>query len=199
MTISTYEVVIYTGIFLVPGFIIDEIVTTLKPIKVYSDSVKALRYIGYSVFNLTVWFWLFYLIKTAVDNSSVWYFLLLELSLLATSAISGVVIGLIRKFELLRKLFARFDINILHPVPTAWDYKFSEIYTEKWVIVTLENDKHVYGKFGYASLASSEKDERDIFLEEIWSLGEDDNWKKRERTDGVWIKATNIKMIEFLN
>jgi hypothetical protein len=84
-------------------------------------------------------------------------------------------------------------------VPTAWDYKFSEIYTEKWVIVTLENDKHVYGKFGYASLASSEKDERDIFLEEIWSLGEDDNWKKRERTDGVWIKATNIKMIEFLN
>lgn len=55
MTISTYEAVIYTVMFLVPGFIIDEIVATLMPMKIYSDAARTLKYIGYSVFNLTVW------------------------------------------------------------------------------------------------------------------------------------------------
>ena len=196
MTISTYEAVIYTVMFLVPGFIIDEIVATLMPMKIYSDAAKTLKYI---VFNLTVWIWLFYLVKVNVDNSTVGYWVLLVLCLLLTSLISGVVIGLIRKFELLRKMFARFNINIMHPVPKAWDYKFSKIQVEKWVIITLENDKHIYGKFGYASLASSEKDERDIFLEEIYTLDEEEQWVKKERTDGVWIKASNIKIIEFIN
>lgn len=199
MTISIYEAVIYTVMFLVPGFIIDEIVATLMPMKIYSDAARTLKYIGYSVFNLTVWIWLFYLVKVNVDNSTVGYWVLLVLCLLLTSLISGVVIGLIRKFELLRKMFVRFNINILHPVPTAWDYKFSKIQVEKWVIITLENDKHIYGKFGYASLASSEKDERDIFLEEIYTLDEEEKWVKKERTDGVWIKASNIKIIEFIN
>lgn len=199
MIISTYEAVIYTVMFLVPGFIIDEIVATLMPMKIYSEGARTLKYIGYSVFNLSVWIWLFYLVKVNVDNSSVGYWVLLVLCLLVTSLISGVIIGLIRKFELLRKMFARFNINIIHPVPTAWDYKFSEIQTEKWVIVTLENDKHVYGKFGYESLASSEKDERDIFLEEIYTLDEEEKWVKKERTDGIWIKASNIKIIEFIN
>ena len=40
MTISKYEAVIYTVIFLVPGFIIDEIVTALMPMKTYSDATK---------------------------------------------------------------------------------------------------------------------------------------------------------------
>lgn len=139
------------------------------PMKIYSDAARTLKYIGYSVFNLTVWIWLFYLVKVNVDNFTVGYWVLLVLCLLLASLISGVVIGLIRKFELLRKMFARFNINIMHPVPTAWDYKFSKIQVEKWVIITLENDKHIYGKFGYAPLASSEKDERDIFLEEIYT------------------------------
>ena len=40
MTISTYEAVIYTVMFLVPGFIIDEIVATLMPMKIYSDAAR---------------------------------------------------------------------------------------------------------------------------------------------------------------
>jgi hypothetical protein len=183
----------------VPGFVIDEIVATLMPMKIYSDATRTLKYIGYSVFNLTVWIWLFYIIKLKLDNSSACYWVLLVLCVLVTSLISGVAIGLIRKFEVLRKIFARFDINIIHPVPMAWDYKFSEIQAEKWVIITLDNDKHVYGKFGYASLASSDKDERDIFLEEVYTLGEDEKWVRKERTDGIWIKASNIKIIEFMN
>ncbi len=52
MTISTYEAVIYTVMFLVPGFIIDEIVATLMPMKIYSDAARTLKYIGYSVSQL---------------------------------------------------------------------------------------------------------------------------------------------------
>lgn len=198
MTIGKYEAVIYTVIFLVPGFIIDEIVTALMPTKIYSDATKKLKFIGYSVFNFSIWIWLFYLIKVNMDNTSWIYLAVLVLSLLITSFISGITIGLVRKLELLRKLFIKFNINILHPVPTAWDFKFSEIHEERWVIVTLEDGKYVFGKFGYASLASSEKDERDIFLEETYILGENERWVKRERTDGIWIKASNIKSIEFI-
>lgn len=60
MTINTYEAVVYTVIFLVPGFIIDEMVATLMPMKIYSDKTKSLKYIGYSVLNFTLWIWLFY-------------------------------------------------------------------------------------------------------------------------------------------
>ena len=81
MTISTYEAVIYTVMFLVPGFIIDEIVATLMPMKIYSDAARTLKYIGYSVFNLTVWIWLFYIVKVNVDNSTVGYWVLLVLCL----------------------------------------------------------------------------------------------------------------------
>lgn len=63
----------------------------------------------------------------------------------------------------------------------------------------MDNDKHIYGKFGCSSLASSEKDERDIYQEEIYNMDEDGKWVKRERTDGIWIKASNIKVIEFIN
>lgn len=70
---------------------------------------------------------------------------------------------------------------------------------QQWVIITLDNDKHIYGKFGCSSLASSEKDERDIYQEEIYNMDEDGKWVKRERTDGIWIKASNIKVIEFIN
>lgn len=199
MTINTYEAVVYTVMFLVPGFIIDEMVATLMPMKIYSDKTKSLKYIGYSVFNFTLWIWLFYFIRLKINNSSPFYWGLLALCLLGSSVLTGLAIGLIRKLQLIRKLFSKLNINIIHSVPTAWDYKFNETQTEKWVIITLDNDKHVYGKFGCSSLASSEKDERDIYLEEIYTMDEDGKWVKRERTDGIWIKASNIKVIEFIN
>lgn len=199
MTISTYETVIYTAMFLVPGFIIDEVISTLMPMKTYTDAVKILEYIGYSIFNLTIWIWLFFLIKKNIDNSTFWYLVILVICLLSTSFLSGLIIGLLRKFELLRKMFANFSINIIHPVPTAWDYKFSTIGKEKWLIITLLNDKHLYGKFAYSSLASSDPVERDIYLEEVYTLNEDENWVKVDRTDGVWISTSNIKLIEFKN
>ncbi len=53
---------------------------------------------------------------------------------------------------------------------------------QQWVIITLDNDKHIYGKFGCSSLASSEKkDERDIYQEEIYNVDEDGKWVKKRK------------------
>ena len=67
----------------------------------------------------------------------------------------------------------------------------------KWVCVCLDNDTFVRGRYGINSLASSEKNNHDIYLEEVYLKNSEGTWIKEERTDGIWISANSIKWINF--
>lgn len=49
--IDSYLIILYTGLFLAPGYIIYEIISTIMPQKTYFDKVKTVRFIGYSILN----------------------------------------------------------------------------------------------------------------------------------------------------
>jgi len=57
---------------------------------------------------------------------------------------------------------------LAHPVPTAWDYKFSNLGT-RYVIIDLKDGSIIYGKYSNNSFSSSIPEERDIYIEEVYT------------------------------
>jgi hypothetical protein len=67
--------------------------------------------------------------------------------------------------------------------------------TGVWVLGTLKDGHQVRGLFGSNSFASSEAEERDLFLQRRF---EDDSWKPIPGSDGILIMGSEIKHVEFI-
>lgn len=197
MTISSIEMVFYTCLFLVPGYFIDEIISSVMPNKQFSDGIKFLRFLSYSVINCAMWSWLYWLIGNNITSNNITYWVLIVAVTIISSVFTGTLLGILRKKDLFRKLLKFFGMQTEHPIPTAWDYKFSTTKDIKWVIVRLNNNEKVYGKYSTMSLASSDSNCHDIFLEEVYTHKGKYSWKMVDRSDGIWICADEIKSIEF--
>ena len=199
MTINTYDTILYTALFVVPGFLIDEIIRTIMPQKRLSAQTAILQYIKYSIINLTLWSWLFLLINGIKDECGVIYCLLISLTVILTSVVTVIGIGIIKKKEIIKNIFIKFGIQTKHPIPTAWEYKFSNTNEPKWVIITLSSGKIVRGLYGTSSFSSSDEQFRDIYLQEVYMQKSEGMWEKVDRSDGIWVSPKEISLIEFKN
>lgn len=191
------DIVIYTAWFVLPGYIITRIINTLCPARRASDAINLLKCIGYSLLDVALWIWLY---KICIDcnNEAWWYYLRITIVVALTSALTGLLLGLIRYCECIRWLIINvFNIQIEKPIPTAWDNIFSTRKNGCWVIVSLGNGKQIGGRFATKSHASSDQDYRDLFLEETYEVDEN-GWKKVNNTEGVWISPSEIKKLEFI-
>lgn len=195
MTISSFEAVIYTFQFVVPGYIIAEIVSAIMPKKKASEGEKLIQAIGYSVLNLALWCWLFMIVQQHCTPAKPMFWLVNALLTLFTGGITGVIIGLVRAKGIIRNLLGLLHIDMSHPIPTAWDYKFSD-GNSYWLEVFLTNGKVVRGLYSGNSLSSSDSEYRDIYIEQLYKC-ENDEWKPIDRTAGIWIKPDEIKYIKF--
>ena len=108
----------------------------------------------------------------------------------------GLGLGFCSKKDIVRKVLVPLGFNPIHSVPTAWDFKFSDS-PPVWVLVTLKDGHTVGGLWGSRSFASSESDERDIYIQEVYKILKTKTWKKVERNDGILICGDEIKHIEF--
>ena len=88
-------------------------------------------------------------------------------------------------------------LNFISQIPTAWDYKFSSFDERRWVLVTLKDGGSVAGQFGGASFASSEPDERDIYIQKVYRVKQGQPWEPIESNDGILIRGDEIRYIEF--
>lgn len=197
LQLNSIDVVFYSVIFLLPGYIVEEIIKSIMPKKQYSEGINFLRYMAYSIVNLALWSWIYFIINKYTLPTSIIYWILLILVTVITSIITGLALGLVRKKEIIRKAFSKCGVQIEHPIPTAWDYKFSKTQETRWVIVRLANNEIIYGKYSCKSLASSDERYRDLYLEEVYVPNIDKEWKISDRSDGIWISANEIKSIEF--
>lgn len=195
--IDSIDIVFYSACFLLPGYVISEMVSHFCPGREFNDLEKTIRCMGYSILELALWYWLLGTFFQKKDAFTYIHSLLFILILLGTSFITGIGIGIIKQNQLFRKLFTLLGIQTDHSAPTGWDYKFSDIKTSKWVCVCLDNDTFVRGRYGINSLASSEKNNHDIYLEEVYLKNSEGTWIKEEHTDGIWISANSIKWINF--
>jgi len=197
--ISSISVVLYTCIFLLPGVIIEEVVGLISPLKRNSAAKQSIMWIGYSVLNDAIWSWLFWLVVKHVDNNTLTFWIVLAGVMFISSLLTGLGLGLVRSNDLIRRFAAKFKINLEHPIPTAWEYKFSKQREPCWLIITLRNGIYFGGYYGCESLASSEQSYNDIYLELVYNIDEKNIWRVAQKTDGVWINPNDISSIEFFN
>jgi len=81
--------------------------------------------------------------------------------------------------------------------PSAWDYAVRDRRT-KWVRVYLRDGSVIGGWFGTDSFASLYSPRKDIYLEQMWLLQNDETFVKEQiNSDGVWIGHDMISHIVF--
>ncbi|HIR53771.1 MAG TPA: hypothetical protein IAB39_10340 [Candidatus Onthovicinus excrementipullorum] len=199
MAIGSFDVVLYTCVFLLPGFIMKSIIDAFVPPQKFREAKYFLTCLLYSIINCALLSWLYVIISSLYREHPYWYWIVLLLVNIGGAVILGVLTGAIRKFDVVDRIFQKFGISKIHPIPTAWDYWFSNQKEEIWVIVTLIGGQKICGKYSYISFASSEPEERDLYLEEIYDVNERDEWTCKERTRGILIAKGQIATIEFIS
>lgn len=101
---------------------------------------------------------------------------------------SQVVDGLERDSQKIR-------LDPIHQTPSAWDWTFSDL-NEQYVLVKLNNGTMFGGFLGADSFISSDPDERDLYIEEIFETDDNDKWIANGH--GVYLTGREISSIEFL-
>ncbi len=119
-----------------------------------------------------------------------WLFFLVFLPVIA-----GVVAGVVSNRTLLYKTLKKIRLNPIHPTPSAWDWTFSDL-NEQFVLVRLNNGAMFGGFMGADSFISSDPDERDLYIEEIFEIDNKDRWISNGH--GAYIAGREISSIEFL-
>lgn len=197
MIFNNYEAAFYTVLLLVPGFIMNMGYAYLVPVREGQAQLVLVRYVVFSCF-LYALIWPFvgplYKLNYWISHPFRWS-LILILILIVLPYTLGLLIGLINGRNWIRAILRRVGINPIHPAPTAWDYVM--VRDSGYVVVTLKNGNHIFGLFAENSMASSVSAEKDIYLEKMYKIDEEDNWQLIERDQGVWINGSEILHIEF--
>ncbi|MGO8931857.1 MAG: DUF6338 family protein [Limisphaerales bacterium] len=139
--------------------------------------------------------------KQAWYDSAPWATLLICILIaVVMPLVCGTLWGLFRQRGWDRNLFALLGLKTFehNPAPTAWDAMFPERH-ESWIIITLKDNTRVQGWFGVGSHASSQDDQRDLFVSHILTQRTDGQKEFVKNTGGVYISASEIKTIEFIN
>lgn len=199
---DTFEKVFYTVIFIVPGFVMAQIIDLIC-IKVKTDyGYHLIRCLylsliadifGYLVFMLWKGF------KGKIEPFLYWVSLFMVLMLL--SSILAIILGCIKRSQFWRNLLAKIGIYVDHSIPYAWDYAF----TRKdyfYLRIKLIDGTQVCGLYAARSFSSSEPDDRDILLEQVYDITEDNEMmvlKVRPKIKGIMIRGNQISSIDYLD
>lgn len=201
MTITGLDALFYTLAFVVPGFILQLTISTFVPRKAEQAELSFLRFLAFSCLNYAIWSWLIYIIirnefyiQHPYRTAAIWFGIIL-----ISPFILGLLIARLSDKGIHRGLLHRFGFTPIHEIPTAWDYKFSKTENKVWLLVTLKDDSRVAGLFGSDSFASSDPTERDLYIQEIYSIKESGQWERIPNNNGILISSDQIKHIEYWN
>lgn len=117
----------------------------------------------------------------------------------------GLLLGWTSKWMLdkpgnwLRTVRHRIGIVTIHPIRTAWDWKFISM-SKQWVIITLKDGTYFGGYCDHNSFMSSDPRERDIYIHFIYDIDieKDGKWCLRPGTS-ILISAGEVSRIEFIS
>jgi hypothetical protein len=184
-------------LFVVPGlvalFVRSKFITGRTP----SPSENVLSFV---VLSLVYYSFTILLVEKAfsvqepwIARAAIWILLIL-----IGPALFGFVLGVAAQKEWADWLAARVGLSVVHVIPAAWDWRFSKVPGGgMFIMVTLTSDERVAGLFASNSFASSDKGERDLYIEEEYSVTEDGRWESRPERVGILIPVKEIKYIEF--
>jgi hypothetical protein len=196
---STVPVLFTVLALVVPGFLIHSVMsmfTTRHAARAEASWVYPLT-IGAA--NAAVWSWLIYLLLTApVFQEQVWAATLgWTFVILLGPTFIGLLLGYNVQKAWTRRLLFAIGLKPVHPIPTAWDGRFGSVQQAHWVLVTLAGGEHIGGLFGQWSWASTDPNERDLYLEQIYEIDDDGTWQTVCHEKGVLIRDREIRYLEI--
>jgi len=198
MTFDSFEVIFYTLAFVVPGFIFSSVFSILVPVRPDKE-YAIIRFLLFSSVNYAVCSGLiFYITRPGYAGAHPLFAAASWMGIVFVSPIIlGTIVGAISQREKIRKALQFLGLNPVHIIPTGWDFRFSRITEGKWVLVTLKDGSKVAGWFGSNSFASSDAQDRDIYIEEVYRINETGPWSSIPNNEGVLLRGEQISFIEF--
>ena len=198
MTINDF--LTFVSLFLIPGFIAYQNAYNITPTKAYEENSKFIVCLMYGIINYIVFFKPINYIYSYVSNINniinEWGLFILHSF---TAILLGIIIGICTKNNYIRLLLSKIGIQTEHPTPTSWEFLFSNISRYCWVIVTLKDKTEIKGYYGTSSFASSDLNNKDIYIEQIYTMNEETGmWETEPKKKGIWINGDEIAYIEIL-
>jgi hypothetical protein len=197
--IASVEALFIILAFVVPGFVMSFVRSQFATGRPQPGTEQVLGYLTLSAINYAVFSWLvFILVATRFSETHPgWAAFLWFIIILVGPALLGASLGIAIQRDMFRPLFARLRLQPVHIVPTAWDYQFGPLREAHWVLVKLRSGGTVAGFFGTRSFASSDAEERDIFIEHVYHIDEDSVWHPMQNGHGTLIAKDEVLSVDF--
>lgn len=112
--------------------------------------------------------------------------------------IVGLILGFTSANDVIDGALRRFGLAPIHQIPAAWDYAFSRLRGNTFVLVTLTDGSQVAGFFGRQSFASSSDNERDLLIEDVWTVNDTGPWTKPDTAKSILLCGKDIRFVEFI-
>ncbi len=185
---------------LVPGFIYSGVISAFIPIRAHKErELILLRYLTATAFNYAICSPLIYLLAfgIAFPNRAVWQALCWFFIIFIAPVILAMVRAWIVQQDGLRWFYHLFGLRSISPIPTGWDWIFSTT-DPCYVLITLSDGTEIAGYFGRRSMASSDPERKDIYIERVYTVPADRGpWEEVERSLGMHVDGSHIAYIEF--
>jgi len=185
---------------LVPGCTYAGLVSAFVPARAQKEKeVVLLRYLTATAFNYAICSPLIYLLTfgvifadQAIGQALCWFFITF-----AVPIVLALVRARIVQQESLGRLYRLLGLRAISPIPTGWEWVFGRI-DPCYVLITLTNGTEIAGYFGRRSMASSDPDRRDLYLERVYTVPPDGGlWRPVEHSLGMHSDGGQIAHIEF--
>ena len=112
-------------------------------------------------------------------------------------ALVSLVVVAFDQSEVFYKACHKLGLRLSHHIPSAWDFAFSKLIKGTFVLVKLNDGTQYAGVMGKASFASSSTAERDLYIQEVWSVPKRGPWKVLEPRRGVLLCGKDIRWVEI--
>ena len=111
--------------------------------------------------------------------------------------IVGIGLAYAYQWQLAYRAADVIGLHLAHHLPVAWDYVFDGIPESTFVLITLADGTQVAGRMTRNSFASSSKEERDLFIEEVWKVPDGGGeWEPLKPVRGILICGKDIRFVE---
>jgi len=137
--------------------------------------------------------WLDAILGLPDSDSRLFFFL----KVLVLPALLGMVLGYNLSAGWKNALLRRLSMPVTHPVRKGYDFAFGNERDTGLVEITYDDGTKIAGLFGEHSLAASDEDRSDLYLEQLYII-DNGNWKETKPPRSVWLSLRDVRSIEFL-
>ncbi len=199
MKLENVETLYFVISVFVPGFIYNGVFSNFVPLRRTKEKeLLILRLLTATAVNYAICSPILYLL--IMGNLFASRPLMQAIAWLAVIFLVPILLGLVHAWIVQRDgiggLYRLLGLRAINPIPTGWDWIFSRT-DPCFVLITLNDGTTIAGFFGLRSMASSDPEHKDIYIEKVYTVPEDGPWNEVENSQGMQVDGAQIAFIEF--